>query len=198
MTFTAPDGAAAECHPPFAESFALPEGAADAGDVAGIAAAIAAHAAAPRTVGVLLVRLGGYAAGVFTGYPPVLADAKVGSRPVHGRSAAGGWSQHRFARRREKQASEAIGAAVGAALLVFGRSGTTAPGGPEHRPAARWTRSSLAATSGRPPSCAATRAWRRTWPWPPSGSSPFPTRSGRCSLGAPALFAAVRIRLSEP
>jgi peptide subunit release factor 1 (eRF1) len=70
---------------------------------------------------VLLVRLGGYAAGVFTGYPPALADAKTGSRLVHGRSAAGGWSQHRFARRREKQASEALDAAADAAVLVFGR-----------------------------------------------------------------------------
>ncbi len=75
----------------------------------------------PRAVGVLLVRLGGYAAGVFTGYPPALADAKVGSRPVHGRSAAGGWSQHRFARRREKQANEALEAAASTAAAVFGR-----------------------------------------------------------------------------
>ena len=90
---------------------------------AAITAAVAAHAAVPRSVGVLLVRLGGYAAGVFTGYPPALADAKTGSRLVHGRSAAGGWSQHRFARRREKQANEALDAAADAAVLVFGRWG---------------------------------------------------------------------------
>jgi peptide subunit release factor 1 (eRF1) len=82
---------------------------------------IAAHADAARTVGVLLVRLGGYAAGVFTGEPPRLADSKVGSRLVHGRSAAGGRSQHRFARRREKQASEALTAAADTAVRVFGR-----------------------------------------------------------------------------
>jgi hypothetical protein len=76
----------------------------------------------PRSVGVLLVRLGGYAAGVFTGYPPALADAKTGSRLVHGRSAAGGWSQHRFARRREKQANEALDAAAATAAAVFGRA----------------------------------------------------------------------------
>jgi hypothetical protein len=76
-------------------------------------------------VGVLLVRLGGYAAGVFTGYPPELADAKTGSRLVHGRSAAGGWSQHRFARRREKQVSEALQAAADAATAVFGRWGVS-------------------------------------------------------------------------
>jgi hypothetical protein len=116
VTFTAPDGSVARCYPPFPES--LP---ALHGTPADIAAAIAAHATVDRAVGVLLVRLGGYAAGVFTGFPPALADAKVGSRPVHGRSAAGGWSQHRFARRREKQANEALAAAADAAAAIFGR-----------------------------------------------------------------------------
>jgi hypothetical protein len=92
----------------------------DPGEAARI---IAAHAAADRTVGVLLVRLGGYAAGVFTGTPPRLAVSKVGSRLVHGRSAAGGQSQQRFARRREKQAAEALGAAADTAAGVFGRYG---------------------------------------------------------------------------
>jgi hypothetical protein len=150
VVFAAPDGAVAECHPPFAESFAWPihwrpfigqalggssprEMTAPPPELASpdvIAAKIAAHAQLPRAVGVLLVRLGGYAAGVFTGYPPALADAKVGSRPVHGRSAAGGWSQHRFARRREKQASEALDAAADTAAAVFARwaSGITATG----------------------------------------------------------------------
>ncbi|MGH3394312.1 MAG: acVLRF1 family peptidyl-tRNA hydrolase [Streptosporangiaceae bacterium] len=81
---------------------------------------MAAHALDDRTVGVLLVRLGGYAAGVFTGTDQHLAASKVGSRLVHGRSAAGGQSQRRFARRREKQASEALGAAAGTAAAVFG------------------------------------------------------------------------------
>jgi len=130
--FTAQDGSVAECHAPFPESLApLP---ADASPEE-TARLIAAHASAPRAVGVLLVRLGGYAAGVFAGYPPALADAKTGSRPVHGRSAAGGWSQHRFARRREKQANEALGAATDAAVAVFGRwesgiTGITASGAP--------------------------------------------------------------------
>ena len=125
VTFTAPDGAVARCHPPFPRSLP-PFDAAPAATPApipipaAITAMIAAHAMAPRTVGVLLVRLGGYAAGVFTGYPPVLGEAKVGSRLVHGRSAAGGWSQHRFARRREKQVNEALGAAADAAVLIFG------------------------------------------------------------------------------
>jgi hypothetical protein len=150
VAFTAPDGSVAQCHPPFPpaggvtallEDVAPParlddpavfddpaafanrplfDRPADADAPAAIAEALAAHARKPRTVGVLLVRLGGYAAGVFTGYPPVLGDAKVGSRLVHGRSAAGGWSQHRFARRREKQVNEALGAAADAAVLIFG------------------------------------------------------------------------------
>jgi hypothetical protein len=40
---------------------------------------------------------------------------------VHGRSTAGGWSQQRFARRREKQANEALEAAADTAAAVFGR-----------------------------------------------------------------------------
>jgi hypothetical protein len=85
-----------------------------------VIAAVAAHSAAARTVAVLLVRLGGYAAGVFAGSPAELIASKTGSRLVHGRSAAGGWSQHRFARRRQKQAAEALDAAADAALQVFG------------------------------------------------------------------------------
>jgi len=119
VTFTAADGATAECHPPFPP---VPSGV-RAGDVRAAAEALAAHAAADRTVGVLLVRLGGYAVGVFSGSPPRLAGSKTGSRPVHGRSAAGGWSQQRFARRRENQAATALRAAADAAVEVFGRYG---------------------------------------------------------------------------
>ena len=112
VTFNAADGAAAECHPPFPPLRWTGEG--------DPAEAIAAHAVADRTVGVLLVRLGGYAVGVFAGSPPRLVSSKTGSRPVHGRSAAGGWSQHRFARRRENQAATALRAAAAAAAAIFG------------------------------------------------------------------------------
>jgi Actinobacteria/chloroflexi VLRF1 release factor len=118
VTFTGADGATAECHPPFPPLPAPVPGA-----VRAAAEALAAHAVADRTVGVLLVRLGGYAAGVFSGSPPRLVDSKTGSRPVHGRSAAGGWSQQRFARRRENQAATALRAAADAAAEVFGRYG---------------------------------------------------------------------------
>src|SRR5215469_15707345 len=128
ITFRSADGAVAECHVPFPPLRGVrPPGAAasdGAGELSGVtdtAELICAHALAARTVGVLLVRLGGYAAGVFTGPAAHLAASKVGSRLVHGRSAAGGTSQQRFARRREKQASEALGAAADTAAAVFGR-----------------------------------------------------------------------------
>jgi Actinobacteria/chloroflexi VLRF1 release factor len=118
VTFTAADRAEAECHPPF-PPLRLAAGAGPAD----VAEALAGHAAADRAVGVLLVRLGGYAVGVFTGSPPGLVTWKTGQRPVHGRSAAGGRSQHRFARRRENQAAVALAAAAEAADQVFGRCG---------------------------------------------------------------------------
>ena len=78
---------------------------------------LVSHALRARTIGVLLVRLGGFAAGVFAG--GTLVGSKCGSRLVHGRSAAGGQSQQRFARRRENQARAALDAAVAAAVAVL-------------------------------------------------------------------------------
>ena len=85
VTFRAADGAAAECHAPF-PPMPAPAGGTWPADPADLAALIAAHAAEDRTVGVFLVRLGGFAAGVFAGSPPRLISSKVGSRLVHGRS----------------------------------------------------------------------------------------------------------------
>jgi hypothetical protein len=118
VTFRGADGAAAECHPPF-PPLPAPDGGAWPTDPAELAALIAAHAAEDRAVGVFLVRLGGFAAGVFAGAPPRLVSSKVGTRLVHGRSAAGGQSQQRFARRRENQAASAIGAAADTAVKVL-------------------------------------------------------------------------------
>ena len=75
------------------------------------------HVAKDRVVGVLLVRLGGHAAGVFSGAR--LVDSKVGTRNVHGRHRAGGSSQKRFARRREGQARVALEAAADVAVRVL-------------------------------------------------------------------------------
>jgi hypothetical protein len=126
VTVRAADGVTAQCHVPFPPLRAVQAGEDRAAvtdpavtDPADWARLIRAHAIADRTVGVLLVRLGGYAAGVFTGSDAHLATSKVGARLVHGRSAAGGQSQQRFARRREKQASEALHAAADTAAAVF-------------------------------------------------------------------------------
>jgi hypothetical protein len=60
--------------------------------------------------GVLLLRRAGYAVAVFEG--SALVEKKVGTRHIHGRSAAGGWSQQRYARRRDNQADEIVGSAA--------------------------------------------------------------------------------------
>jgi Actinobacteria/chloroflexi VLRF1 release factor len=65
----------------------------------------------------LLVRRGGYAVGVASG--DRLTAHKVGTRYVQSRTAAGGWSQQRFARRRANQADELVGAAVEHALRLL-------------------------------------------------------------------------------
>jgi VLRF1 release factor-like protein len=75
------------------------------------------HAARDRVVGVILVRLGGHAAGVFSGKR--LVASKVGARNVHGRHRAGGSSQRRFERRREGQARVALEAAADVAARVL-------------------------------------------------------------------------------
>jgi peptide subunit release factor 1 (eRF1) len=75
------------------------------------------HVRRERTVGVLLVRLGGHAAGVFAG--DRLLESKVGTRLVHGRHKKGGSSSGRFARRREGQARVALQAAADVADRVL-------------------------------------------------------------------------------
>jgi len=79
VTLRAADGAVAECHVPFPP---MPAGGPAGSDdpVAAAAERIARHADAARTVGVLLVRLGGYAAGVFEGSPPRPAASSPSAR----------------------------------------------------------------------------------------------------------------------
>lgn len=156
------------------------------GSAADWAATIAVHAAADRTVGVLLVRLGGYAAGVFTGSPARLMSSKVGSRLVHGRSAAGGQSQQRFARRREKQASEALSAAADVAAAVFGGWD-----GPLDAIVLGGDRRAVADLRGDP----------RLAPWFTLATDRFLTvPDPRLSVlrDTPRLFQAIRIRLTGP
>lgn len=71
----------------------------------------------PRRVGLILVRLGGHSVGVaFGGRVEVSATDR---KQVHGRIRAGGWSQQRFARRREGQARVALQAAADDVVRVL-------------------------------------------------------------------------------
>ncbi len=76
-----------------------------------------AAARQPRRAAVLLVRRGRWATGVFAGADLVVS--KVDSRLVQGRSAAGGWSQQRFARRRGNQADAVVTSAADTAARVL-------------------------------------------------------------------------------
>ncbi|MGY1781541.1 acVLRF1 family peptidyl-tRNA hydrolase [Geodermatophilus sp. SYSU D01036] len=80
-------------------------------------ATFTAAARRPRRAAVLLVRRGRWATGVFDGADLVVS--KVDSRLVQGRSAAGGWSQQRFARRRGNQADAVVAAATDTAARVL-------------------------------------------------------------------------------
>ena len=72
--------------------------------------------AAPR-VAVVLVRMGGYAVGVFEGER--LVASKVGTRFVKGRHKKGGSSSNRFRRRRGEQERELVDAAAAEAARVL-------------------------------------------------------------------------------
>jgi peptide subunit release factor 1 (eRF1) len=76
--------------------------------------ALHAHLAAPRRVGIVLVRLGGYSLGVAR--DGAVEASTTGTRPVHGRNRKGGSSSGRFARRRDNQARVALDAAADAAV----------------------------------------------------------------------------------
>jgi hypothetical protein len=114
MRLVAADGALAECHPP-------PGTGPAAGEAAFVGEALKA-----RRIGLLLARRGGVAVGIAAG--DALEVSKVDSRYVQGRTAAGGWSQQRFARRRENQARAAAadGADIAVRLLVPAAAGLAA------------------------------------------------------------------------
>jgi Actinobacteria/chloroflexi VLRF1 release factor len=105
LQLAAPDGASAELQ--------TPPGAPPTRDVPEFVAA----AAEPRRIGLLLARKGAVAVGVAVGRE--LAVSKVDTRYVQGRTAAGGWSQQRFARRRDNQAKAALGDAAELAVRLL-------------------------------------------------------------------------------
>jgi hypothetical protein len=78
--------------------------------------ALAGWAEPPTRLALILVRRGGYAVGL--GQGTELIAHKVGTRYVQSRTAAGGWSQHRFARRRDNQADALVVSVVEHALRI--------------------------------------------------------------------------------
>jgi len=101
LALVAGDGAVAELHaPPGAPSSATVD-------------EFVRAAQAPRRLGLLLARRAAVAVGIAAG--DKLVESKVDSSYVQGRTAAGGWSQQRFARRR---ANQTRAAAESAAVVV--------------------------------------------------------------------------------
>ena len=68
------------------------------------------HYARERRVGAVIVRRKAHAVGVFDGTR--LVAERHDAHYVQGRTKAGGWSQQRYARRRQNQADKAFGAAM--------------------------------------------------------------------------------------
>jgi len=69
-------------------------------------AAFVSTATEPRVLGLLLIRRGGYSVGIADG--ATIVAHRSGTRYLQGRTAAGGWSQQRFARRRANQAKAGL------------------------------------------------------------------------------------------
>ncbi len=105
LTLIAEDGALAQ--------WQVPPG---VGPVATIAELIV-QAQAPRRLGLLLARKGAVAVGIADGTE--LVKSKVDRHYVQGRTAAGGWSQQRFARRRDNQAKAAVNDGAGIAVGIL-------------------------------------------------------------------------------
>jgi hypothetical protein len=181
LVLTGADGATAGLVP----GFGWPD------DVVDLAAALE-WAAAPRRCAVLLVRRGGYACACLdTGRsgPKAVTASKVGTRYVQSRTAAGGWSQQRFARRRENQARDLARAVADVAVRLL----LPAPGTPS---TAEWL-----VTGGDRPLVDAVLADPRLRPLAALGRGPHlvvgdPRAADVRRL--PELVSAVRIELTEP
>ncbi|BCW06633.1 acVLRF1 family peptidyl-tRNA hydrolase [Arthrobacter sp. NtRootA1] len=78
---------------------------------------LAALAGQERGLGILLVRRGGFAVAVASGSK--VLESKSGNRYVQSRTAAGGQSQQRYARRRSNQADALVDSAAEHAARIF-------------------------------------------------------------------------------
>lgn len=113
VVVTAGDGTTATVDVPF------PPLEAGRGDSEGLAvAALIDHVTVRRRIGLLLVRLGAHSVGIAEGADVVVS--RTDRHLVHGRNAAGGWSQQRFARRRDGQVRQALRATAADAADVLG------------------------------------------------------------------------------
>jgi hypothetical protein len=132
VALTAADGATAVLEPFAAGGHTGPGGAVEpqwSGRTSGPSGlgeldGLAAWASPPVDIALILVRRGGY--GVGLGQGAELIAHKVGTRYVQSRTAAGGWSQHRFARRRDNQADALVVSVVEHARRVVLASPTSA------------------------------------------------------------------------
>jgi hypothetical protein len=76
------------------------------------------YAVRPRRLGLVLVRKGAHSIGIAEG--PRVVVSRTDRHHVQGRTAAGGWSQQRFARRRRRQGEQALAKAADDVLNVLG------------------------------------------------------------------------------
>lgn len=107
LRLDAEDGSWAELAAPYGRHLALPS-----------AESLTSSLSAPDQWGMILARKGGFGIARIEGAR--LVESKVGKRHVQGRSAAGGTSQQRFARRRANQAQAAYDAAADYAVRIIG------------------------------------------------------------------------------
>jgi VLRF1 release factor-like protein len=114
VTLDAADGARAICQVPFPPLEPV------AGDPYG---GLGWHVQRERSFGLVLVRRGGWAVGVAHGAS--LTASAVGHRYVQGQTAAGGWSQQRYARRRDQQTAQLLDDAIDAVLRIVVSAAST-------------------------------------------------------------------------
>ena len=110
LQLSAADGAVALLQPPWPADGRPGSG----GDAAARMASLAAQS---RTLGLVLVRRGGYSVAVVR--DGAALASKTGTRHIQSRTAAGGWSQQRFARRRANQADALVEAVAEHAGWIF-------------------------------------------------------------------------------
>ncbi len=108
----ASDGAVASVTVPFA---ALPGPHGEFREMA--VSSLVEHVGRDRRLGLVLVRLGAHSVGIARGGK--VESSSTDRHLVHGRNKAGGWSQQRFARRREGQSRRSRQAAADAVARVL-------------------------------------------------------------------------------